>query len=263
MPSSPQADQLGIFSEPSRFLKMEVTPPLSDMVKRCHFEDVVRHEARAVNSEVGIVVVSDKTATYVFLIDLQPDLLGDSQEKLFHLANRIFGFDDPAGPTIAGSKRRKRGSTRLRQALVSGSGDSAVPHSLTCRNFMFTGEATTSKVRIVAQDTDVTSEYTIVGISRGSTLRLQLKHATGRYSWASLKVDDFDLKTLNSVLDKHFPQLRVDIAVVRDNGGALDIKAAELVAALAKPKARDANSSSAPTDSVGVANRGRYHSEGH
>lgn len=249
MPSSPHVDQLEPFSDPSRFLRMEVTPPFLDKEQRFHFEDEFRRAARALNTEIIVVVMPRKDATQVFLIDLQPDLLGDSREKLLQMAHMALGVDDPAGPKVKGSVRQNRGSSRLRKALVSGSGDETTLHTLAYGNVTFIGERDVSKTRTVIDDTDVPSEHTIIGISRSPTLSLQLRPAAGSSRWASVKLKDFDLGSLNRTLEKYFNHVRIDIATVRDNTGGYEIQAAELVAALAK--ASDANASTAPTNGIG------------
>lgn len=216
---------------------MEVTPPLSDVKTRQQLEDEIRRAVRAVTAEVGVIVLSYKSATRVVLIDLQPDLLGDSQEKLSHVAHTILGFRDAADPLIGRSKR-SRGSSRVRQALVSRSGGGSITHTLAYKDYTFTGETKALKVRMITRDTAVVSEHTIVGISRNPALSLQVRDRNGRHYWASLKTGDFDPQEFRRLLDKHFPQYLVDISVVRDNAKGFEIKAAELDVALGKEKSQ-------------------------
>lgn len=223
-------DRLEILSDPNRYLEMRITPPLSGAAGRQYLEDEIRREIRRLNAEVGVVIFPGKVANLAVLIDLQPDLLNDSREKLLGLVRTIFGSRD--NPGSKNSTQRKRVSSRIRQALVSGTDDSLLHHTLSCRDLTVTGERKPLKIRIVHDDSLAASQHTLVGISRDSKIKLQLKNSSGRCFWATLKVGNFEVAELNSVLDKIYPKQTVTVHLSGDDSGGHEIQADDFVASL-------------------------------
>ncbi len=232
--SARQVDTLEIFSDPNRYLKMEITPQLPDAESRQSLEDEIRREIRRLNAEVGVVVLPDKVASLIVMMDLQSDLLNNPQEKLFRLAQTIFGSSDCADGRSRNSKHRKRGPSRIRHALVSGAADARVSHTLAWGELRFRGELKALKTRIVDSGAVAASEHTIIGISRDSKVRLQFRNSSGRCFWATLKAGNFDVAELNSALDKIYPKRSVTIPFLRDDSRGHEIQAADLVASLLK-----------------------------